>query len=89
MHERSNGLWKTAKQLVTYNKGTGGLGISYQKAEKEHLDAQIMGFSDSDWGQEGLIRKSISGYLFMFSADPITWRSNQQTVLVQSSVEAE
>ena len=45
--------------------------------------------SDTDWAGDPSDRKSTSGYIFMFSDGPISWRSKKQKCVALSTVEAE
>lgn len=46
-------------------------------------------YADSDWAGNKLDRKSTSGLVISISGSPIIWRSQKQTSLALSSVEAE
>ena len=89
MHDPSPSLWKAAKSVLRYLKGTKKLGIVYSKGHIHDKEDMVSGFSDSDWAQEKPSRKSISGYVFMFAGGAVSWRSKQQTSVAQSSLEAE
>ena len=47
------------------------------------------GYSDSDFAGDIDLRKSTSGALFLFGGGAISGRSKKQSVVAQSSVEAE
>lgn len=74
-----------AKGVLRYLKRTADFHISYKKRG----NGQIFGFSDSNWGQERPERKSVRGFVYKFSGGFISWRSKKQSVVAQSSVEAE
>jgi hypothetical protein len=50
--------------------------------------ATIYGYLDSDSGGDQEDKKSISDYLFMIGAAPISWSSNKQGIIALSSCEA-
>lgn len=86
MHKPTERLWRAAKCVLRYLKGTETLGPTYRKGGVKLF---LQPLSDLDWGQERQSRKSISGNLVMFSRSCVTWRSKQQTVVAQSLMEAE
>lgn len=86
MHTPSEGLWRAGKHVLRYLKGTKHLGLRYVKGSG---GATLHGYSDSDWGQERPSRKSISGYVFMYNGAAISWRSKRQSIVAQSSLQAE
>ena len=85
MHKPTKQHWRAAKHVLRYLKGIATLGICYKKG----TEATLTGYSDSNWGSEVPSRKSIGGYLFMLASGAVTWRSKQQSLVAQSSVEAE
>ncbi|GMF18399.1 unnamed protein product [Phytophthora fragariaefolia] len=44
---------------------------------------------DSDWGNDPDARKSVTGYVHCMSGGAISWASRRQTIVVQSTAEAE
>lgn len=82
-------LWKAGKQVLRYLKGTRCLGIVYRNADDQGCDDQVVGFSDADRAQEKPLRKSISGYIFMFACGPISCRSKRQSMIAQGTLETE
>ena len=77
--------WNAAKHVLRYLNGTRTTGIKYQKEQ----DGKLHGYSDSDFASDVDTRKSTSGYCFIYSGGCISWRSKKQTVVAQSTVEAE
>ncbi|TID30419.1 hypothetical protein CANINC_000997 [Pichia inconspicua] len=59
--------------------------MTYQKQEM----CDLIGYCDSDWAQDKIDRKSVTGYTFMLSNGAITWKSTKQQTVAQSSSEAE
>ena len=80
--------WQAAKHILRYLKGTVGFGIEYSKLEQRE-SPKLVGFTDSDFASDKETRKSTSGYVFMLSGGAISWRSKKQTIVAQSTVEAE
>jgi hypothetical protein len=76
--------WIQAKRVLRYLKGTPNLALIYSKSKLN----QPVGYSDSSYAEE-VNAKSVGGYLYIFANAAITWRSSKQTVVAQSSTEAE
>ena len=77
--------WQMVKRIIRYLVGTPKLGLLfYPDAQKE-----LLGYSDSDYAGDVNDRKSTSAYVFLKSGAPISWKSKKQTVVAQSTAEAE
>ena len=46
-------------------------------------------YSDADMGRDLDDRKSTSGYVFMISGGPVSWKTKKQSLVVLSTAEAE
>ncbi|XP_020266632.1 uncharacterized protein LOC109842134 [Asparagus officinalis] len=77
--------WLAAKRILRYIKGTLNLGLFYAYDE----NAQLVGYSDSDWGGDQDERKSTTGYVFYLGSTAFSWTSKKQGVVALSSCEAE
>jgi hypothetical protein len=77
-----------AKRILRYVKGTLKYGLLFPTANKEG-EAELEGYSDSDWCGDRLDRKSTSGYLFKFNGAAISWCTKKQPVTALSSCEDE
>ena len=73
------------KQVLRYLNGTRNLGITYWPTS----DPEVLGYTDADWAQDTLDRKSTSGYVFLLSGGAISWSSKKQTSVALSTMEAE
>lgn len=49
----------------------------------------MLAFSNSDWGQESQSQKSVSGNFMTPAGSSVLWNSKQQSIIAQSSMEAE
>lgn len=85
MHRPTTALWTACKHMLRYLKGTSKLGLRFQSGG----ELKLLAFSDSDWAQERPSRKSISGNVFMFAGGPVSWKSKRQSIVAQSTKEAE
>ena len=72
-----------AKRVLRYLKRTKDLKLEYKQTGKK-----LQGFVDSDWANEK-DRKSIGGYTFTFGGAAVSWASKKQTIVAQSTEEAE
>ena len=68
--------WTALKRLLRYLKETLTRGILYNKDGS----STIVGYTDADWAGDVKDRKSTSGYVFLLSGEPISWRSQKQSV---------
>lgn len=75
------------KRILRYIIGTLDHGILMPHDQNTIREAKIYGYSDSDWMGDQDDRKSISGYLFMLGASPISLSSNKQGIEALSSCE--
>ena len=76
---------KYIKYVLQCLKGTKGLKIKYDRAS----DARLIGYSDSDWGENRDDRHSTSGHAFLMANGAISWASQQQKTVTLSVGEAE
>ena len=77
--------WSAVKRILRYLNGTIDLGLTYGRGDNFNL----VGFSDADWAGDLDDRKSTTGYLFLLSGGPISWRSKKQSCVALSTAEAE
>jgi hypothetical protein len=76
------------RRLIRYLKDTIEYGIQYKFLDKQTLKLEC--FTDSSWGGDDSVQaKSTSGYIVYFGGGPISWSSGLQSVIAQSSGEAE
>ena len=76
---------KYAKYVLRCMKGTKGLKIKYDGAS----DAGLIGYSDSDWGENRDDRHSTSGHVCLMANSAISWASQRQKTVTLSVGEAE
>ena len=79
-------LWKAAKHVLRYLKGTATLGLQYHQSPDEE---SLQGYTDSDWAGDLDNRKSTSGFCYILSGSLISWRSKLQQSIALSASEAE
>jgi hypothetical protein len=78
--------WAVVKHILRYIKGTTNFGVVYLKKKEK---VKILGYSDSDMAGDVDDRKSTSGVAYFFGESPVSWLSQKQKVVAQSSCEAE
>ena len=76
---------KYARYILRYLRGTKELKIKYNGAS----DAGLIGYSDSDWGENRDDCHSTSGHVFLMANGAISWASQRQKRVTLSVGEAE
>jgi hypothetical protein len=83
--EHATALKRVFRHLVSAKEQD--LGLTY--GGRPQNPAEIIGYSDADWGADVDDRKSISGYAFKLGGGAISWSSKKQASTAVSSCEAE
>ena len=78
------------KRILRYLAGTKSYGIVYSNSPESTTDNPniFSGYADAAFANQDDC-KSTSGYVFIASGGAITWRSKKQSMVAQSSTEAE
>ena len=76
------------KHLLHYLHGTHDKGITYC-GNDEHGINTLYGFVDADYAGDSNTRKSRTGYVMMMNSGVISWKSKLQTVVANSTTDAE
>jgi hypothetical protein len=76
---------KYAIQIVQYLFNTRNSKLKFIKSDIEPL----IGYADADFANDKIDRKSITGNIIYYKGNPIFWNSKKQTILAQSTNEAE
>ena len=77
--------WRAAKKVMRYLQETKDYMLMYRQTE--NLD--LVGYSEADFASCVDSRKSTSGYIFIMAGGAISWRSVKQTLIANSTMEAE
>ncbi|XP_073136904.1 secreted RxLR effector protein 161-like [Henckelia pumila] len=88
MSKPSREHWKAIQWLLRYLKGTKQLKLQYSK-HAALSTYEVTGYCDSDYVADLDKRMSISGYVFAFGGNIVSWKSNLQNVVALSTTEAE
>ncbi|XP_065064749.1 uncharacterized protein LOC135690977 [Rhopilema esculentum] len=75
------------KRIMRYLKGTLDYGLKFEAQDKGNIELHV--YADADWAGDVDTRKSTSGYLFQIGNATISWRTEKQTIVALSSIEAE
>ena len=76
--------WTAAKHVLRYLKGTEHVGITYSDSSDSPT-----AFSDSDFSQCPVTRRSVSGQIVTIAGGAVSWQSRRQNVVALSTTEAE
>lgn len=76
---------KAVKNIIRYLKGTSEIGLTYTSDTKMNLTC----YADADYAGDKETRKSVSGYVVCINGSPVAWTSRKQTIVAQSTMEAE
>ncbi|KAD3067741.1 hypothetical protein E3N88_35621 [Mikania micrantha] len=77
--------WKAAKKVLRYLQGTKEYKLTYRRSD----DLEVIGYTYSDFAKCKDDKKSTSGYIFMLSGGPISWKSHKQQLTTTSTMMAE
>ena len=76
---------QAVKKIIRYLKSTTDLGLVYTLGEEQEV---LVGYSDSDMGEDLRGRRSTAVMAFYFNESLITWCSQKEKTVVLSSCEA-
>ncbi|RWR85165.1 putative Polyprotein [Cinnamomum micranthum f. kanehirae] len=76
--------WHAIERVMKYLFGTKNYGLFYKK-----YPAVLEGFSDADWNTLSGDSLSTTGYIFTLGGGAICWKSKKQTIIANSTMEAE
>ena len=75
------------KRILRYLKGTINYSITYYRNSSN--SQYISGYTDADYAGDLNTAKSTTGFIFYLANGPISWKSKLQTIIAQSTTEAE
>ncbi|KAL0308913.1 UNVERIFIED_CONTAM: Retrovirus-related Pol polyprotein from transposon TNT 1-94 [Sesamum radiatum] len=78
--------WEALKWLLRYLNGSANLGIVLSKCPK---GADLFGYVDSNYANDRDSRKSTTPYVFTLCDSCISWKSQLQSIVALSTIEAE
>lgn len=78
--------WVHLKRVLRYLRGT----IDYQLVYfRQDSLADLVVFTDADWGNDPNDRRSMSGYIIKFYGSTVAWATKKQSSVALSTTEAE
>ncbi|MBW0526654.1 hypothetical protein O181_066369 [Austropuccinia psidii MF-1] len=77
--------WKAFLHVLKYLKGTNNVGLMY----KRNIKKPPVAYSDADWGNCRITRRSTTGYLVLLNNNLIIWKTKKQPTMSLSSSKAE
>jgi hypothetical protein len=77
--------WHAAKRILAYLVDKTNWGIRYSKQKTFKIEA----YSDSNYAEDKDDRRSITGYVIFVQDGPLIWKSKKQSIVAQSTCEAE
>ncbi|MBW0554462.1 hypothetical protein O181_094177 [Austropuccinia psidii MF-1] len=77
--------WKEFIHVLKYLQATQDIGLHYIRSNKKGVKA----FSDADWGNCRISRRSITGYLACLHDSLVIWKTEKQPSVSISTAEAE
>lgn len=79
--------WAAVKRVLRYLTGTSDVRIRYTTGKDDNCYPYV--FSNSDWAGSESSYKLTTGYVVMMSYVPVAWRSQRQSAVSKSIIEAE
>lgn len=81
---------KSIDRVFRYLAGTRTFGLIFgsRNGVVNNFDVGMCAYSDADWGSSD-DRKSLTGWVAKLNGDPISWSCKKQSVVAQSTCEAE
>ncbi|PNX73153.1 hypothetical protein L195_g029051 [Trifolium pratense] len=77
-----------AKRILRYVKGSMKFGLLFPTGMKKD-SAELVSYSDSNWGGDKIDRRSTSGYVMLYNGALISWCTKKHPVTALSTCEAE
>eukprot|EP00253_Pinus_taeda_P024976 PITA_24976 len=78
-------IWKAAKHVLRYLRGTSQFGLWYRQLE----GVKLQGFTDADWAGSPSDQKSTLGGICNLGSTVVSWYSRKQRLVALSSAKAE
>jgi len=76
-----------AKRVLQYLKSTTDFLLHFSSSTGSN--DQLTGYTDSNWANDSVDRKSQGGHVFLLSNGAVSWQSRKQDLITMSTLEAE
>lgn len=77
--------WTAVKSIFAYVQGTCNYGLCFKAGDCKDL----LGYTDADYADNLVNRKSTTGFVFFFNEETISWSSRRHYCVAMSTTEAE
>ncbi|KAE9131822.1 hypothetical protein PF010_g3399 [Phytophthora fragariae] len=77
------------KRILRYLAATSRQGIKYSNDKDITDQIMVNGHSDADWGNDPETRKSVTEFVMTIAGGAVAWAARRQTIVAQSTAEAE
>ena len=78
-----------ANRVLRYLSSTRAIGLKYGGSATVGTDVVIDAYSDADWANDKVARKSVSGWVVKLNGTPVAWSAKKQSTVSLSTCEAE
>jgi hypothetical protein len=82
-------MWTAFQRVLRFLKGNKSACIKYSKPADAATPVQLSAYCDSDFANDKVTRRSVTGYVTVLCGGPLSWRSEGQAKTAQSTAEAE
>ena len=79
---------EAAKRVLRYLQKTGSYGLIYKGGDGSSFPEPRC-YTDSDWARKTGDRRSTASYVFFLAEAAVSWKTKRQSVVAQSTMEAE
>jgi len=80
--------WKAVKCVLRYLRGTGRLGLAFQRLKTKKLKI-LQGYVDADYIGDHVQRKSTTDYVFIVAESFVIWKAKLQDIVALLTTEVE
>lgn len=79
--------WQAVKWILRYVKTTVAYGLLYTQSDNQ--SSHLLGYVDADYAADCDKRRSLTGYVFPYFGNLVSWRTFLQSVVALSTTESE
>src|SRR5437588_8234644 len=79
---------EAAKRVLRYLQKTGSYGLMYKGGDVSSFPEPRC-YTNTDWAGKPGAQKSTAGYVFILAEAAVSWKTKRQSVVAQSTMEAE
>ena len=79
--------WEATKWIIRYLIWSTHARLNYQRTTE--IELELIGYVDSDFAGDSDKRRSLTGYVFLYGRNLISWKAILQSIVALSTTEAE